>query len=87
MDQKFLGLAIMIIIGSDLAAVAVLIKRGEAKPGVVAIILILPFVFIFGIQLQENGMPQGASNISGELVIGVIASLIAGIILLGLRKK
>ncbi len=87
MDQKFLGLALIIIIGAALAGVAKLIQRGEAKPGVVLIILLLPILFIFGIQVQERGIPNNSGDISGELIIGVIASLIAGVILMGMKKK
>ena len=87
MDQQFLALAIFIVIGSALAAIAILIKRGEAKPGVVAIILLLAVLFIFYVEFKEEGLPQGSGSLSSGIIIGVIASLIAGIILLGLRKK
>ena len=87
MDQRFLGLALIIVIGSTLAGIAKLIQRGKAKPGVVLILLLLPVLFVFWIQVQESGIPQGASDLSGELIIGVIASLIAGIILIGFKKK
>lgn len=87
MDQKFLGLALIIIIGDAIADDAKLIQRGEAKPGVVLIILLLPILFIFRIQVQERGIQNNSGDISDELIIGVIASLIAGVILIGMKKK
>ena len=87
MDQEILALALIIIIGASLTGVAVLIKRGAAKPGVVVIVLLMPVLFMFWIHLREEGIPKGYGSLSSELIIGVIASLIAGIILLGLRKK
>ena len=47
MDQRFLGLALIIVIGSTLAGIAKLIQRGKAKPGVVLILLLLPVLFVF----------------------------------------
>lgn len=87
MDQEFLGLALIIVIGAALTGIAKLIQRGKANPGVVLIILLFPFLFIFWIKVQEGGVPQRLGDLSGELIIGVIASLIAGIILIGLKKK
>ncbi len=87
MDQKILGLSIIIVIGASLAAIAKLIQRDKAKPSVVFIILLLPVLFIFGMQVQERGLPQRISDLSGNLIIGIIASLVAGIILMGIKKK
>ena len=87
MEQELLGLGLIIVIGSALAAIAKLIQRGKANPGVVLILLLLPVLFIFGISVQERGLYQGFSDLSGKLLIGVIASLIAGIILIGIKKK
>ena len=87
MDQQFAAFAIVVVIGFALASIAILIKRGEAKPGVVAIILLLAVLFVFYIEFKEKGLPEGSGSLSGGIVIGVIASLIAGVILLGLRRK
>ena len=40
MDQKFIGLALIIIIGSALAGIAKLIQRGKPKLGVILILLL-----------------------------------------------
>ena len=87
MDQKLLGLSLIIVIGAALAGIAKLIQRGKANPGVVLILILLPVLFLFGVSVQDRGIPQGLGDLSGSLIIGVIASLIAGIILLGIKKK
>ena len=70
-----------------MAGIAKLIQRGKAQPGVVLILLLMPVLFIFGMQLADEGVPQGFTDLSDELIIAVIGSLIAGVILLGLTKK
>ena len=87
MDQQFAAFAIFVVIAAALGSIAILIKRGEAKPGVVAIILVMAVFFVFWMEFKEKGLPEGSGSLAGAIVIGVIASLIAGIILLGLRKK
>lgn len=87
MDQEFLAFALIIIILASITGVAVLINRGAAKPGVVVIILLMPVLFMFWIHLLKGGIPRRYGSLSGELIIGIIASLIAGLILLGIRKK
>jgi hypothetical protein len=87
MDQQLASFAILVVIAAALGSIAILIKRGEAKPGVVLIILVLAVFFVFWMEFKEKGLPEGSGSLSGAIVIGVIASRIAGVILLGIKKK
>ncbi len=87
MDEKVFGFCLFVLIAAVLAGIAKLIQRGRANPGVILILLLMPVLFIFGMQLIYEGVPRGYSDLSDELIIGVIASLIAGVILMGIRKK
>ena len=87
MDQVDIGIVFFFGIVAALTTLGVLLRRGDAKPGVVAIIIALPFVFLFGIPLLGGEMPTGVGDFSSTLVIGILGSIIAGLILMGIRKK
>ena len=88
-DPRLVSLGFFIGICASLTGVAILIIRGRAKPGVVAILIIIPFIFlfVFGRPILRGEMLVGYERFSRALIIGIISSVIGGLIVYGIAKK
>lgn len=53
----------LIILLLAIASVEIMLQRGNAKGGVVAIVFTLPFLFLFGLPLLEDELPSGSEGI------------------------
>lgn len=85
-DPRLPGFFFIMLLAASFAGIAVLITRGRAKPGVVMILIFLPFLYYFGMGFIDSGFPHGFDSLSSGLVVGVIASLIAGLILKSMSR-
>ena len=86
-DPNIGGIGFVALLAIAFAGIANLIKRGTAAPGVVVILLIMPFLYLLGLPMLEGEMPLEADSFSSTLIIGIIASVIGGIILSALKRK
>ena len=81
------GFGFVVALGMSLAGVGVLIGRGTARPGNVVIILLMPLFYLFAIPIMAGEMPEWSLALSSKLVLGIICSIVAGLIVRGIRKK
>ena len=82
-----IGIVFVLSVAIVLVAIAKLIQRGDAKTGVISILIVLPFLTVLGFYFLEGGSSGELENISYGLVISVVGSLIAALILFGIGKK
>jgi hypothetical protein len=86
--DKVIGLGFFAVLILSLGATADLINRGRAKPGIIAMLLISPFLFLFALPMVlKSELPEWTGTLPSKVVIGVICQVIGGAILLSIRKK
>jgi hypothetical protein len=79
------GACFAIILVACFITVGILIARG-AKSGVIIIALLMPFVYLFCLPFGYGETPEWLEPVSAKLVVGLIASLIAGLLIRQIRK-
>ena len=87
MDDEVVRTGFILVLIFSFGAIAILIQRRSAKIGAVAILAIMPFLYLFGIVFIEGEVDVAFERFSNELVVGVLASIIGGLILLAIRKN
>lgn len=86
-NDTIVSFGFVIILALVLVGIAKLSKRGEAKPVVVLILLLMPFLFLFAIPIVHGEMPEWSIPLSGKFIVGVICSIVGGLIVWGITKK
>jgi hypothetical protein len=80
------GACFALVLIAAFVTVGILIARG-AKPAVIVIALLMPFIYLFCLPLGYGKMPDWAEPLSAKFVLGVITAVIAGIIVKEIKKK
>ncbi len=86
-DPEVAAIGLVIVIAAVFVGIAKLAEQRRAKPIPVAVLLLMPFLYLFGIQIVYGGIPPQFSTFSDGIVVGVISSLIAGVILAAVFKR
>lgn len=81
-DPGFAGFGFAIIMLVAWGCIGILFSRRQANVGNVLVLLLAPFVYLFVQPMIHGGAPRELQEVSGELVIAVIGSIIGGAILL-----
>jgi len=80
------GLCFTVAIIVCFVCAAIGIARG-IKPASAVIILLLPFVYLFCLPLCYGEFPEWAEPLSVKLILGIIVSVVSGVIIRAIRKK
>jgi len=86
-ESELFGFGFLIILAATIAGIGVMINRRTAKTGSIAILVIIPFLFLFGIPFLRGEIPREFEPFSNSLIVGILSSVIGGLILIGLIKK
>ena len=86
-NETIVSFGFVIILGLVLAGIAKLSMRGEAKPVVVLILLLMPLLFLFGIPIVHGEIPEWSITLSGAIIVGIICSIVGGLIVWIITKK
>ena len=81
------GFCFVVVVIITVTGMAIMIGRGGYKPSAFLIILLMPLIYLFGVPIIRGEMSDWAVPLSSKIVLGVISSVIAGLIIHGIIKK